>query len=290
MTLKHKNTSRWAKRILKRGLQAHANDGVREAIAEQLQAHNALTRKIHSANMSSSDDESSEEEGDGDSPLVDPASGLSSRTKLLTKAKAATLSALEGDAEAEIPTTGLFALPFMVRTYPLCSIKTCLDHAVRCAVSGCFCPIGRVHLLFVTRLTIALQTRAIEKKRKEAQDTAAALLKQLEAAEDDDAALEDERDETARESSKSGKLVFGSSRASSKHQRKGDQNDRLQCNGGSGSEAGSESDEERGASPSTTAGTNRQEAREEVNLAEKPDGWDLHHAGLVCIVLGLTVQ
>jgi U3 small nucleolar RNA-associated protein 14 len=46
MTLKHRNTSKWAKRALKRGLETHVEDGTREAIAEQLRMHAALTRKV----------------------------------------------------------------------------------------------------------------------------------------------------------------------------------------------------------------------------------------------------
>jgi hypothetical protein len=117
MTLKHKNTSRWAKRILKRGLKEH-EDGSREAIAEQLRTHSMLTRKIQSAKMSSSSEESSsEEEGDeGDEGL---AVGGKTRARLIAKAKMATVLALQGDGEAEIPTTGLFALPFMVNLQSL---------------------------------------------------------------------------------------------------------------------------------------------------------------------------
>ncbi|CAM6036547.1 unnamed protein product [Sphagnum compactum] len=144
MTLKHKNTSRWAKRILKRGLKEH-EDGSREAIAEQLHTHSMLTRKIQSAKMSSSSEESSsEEEGDeGDEGL---AVGGKTRSRLIAKAKMATVLALQGDGEAEIPTTGLFALPFM--------------------------------------------TRAIERKRKESQDEALAVLEQLEEAERGDAVFD----------------------------------------------------------------------------------------------------
>lgn len=169
MTLKHKNTSRWAKRILKRGLKEH-EDGSWEAIAEQLRTHSMLTRKIQSVKMSSSSEESSsEEEGDeGDEGL---AVGGKTRARLLAKAKMATVLALQGDGEAEIPTTGLFALPFM--------------------------------------------TRAIERKRKESQDEALAVLEQLEEAEQGDAVFDKNinvgraEDDKAWGTSHSGRLGFG---------------------------------------------------------------------------------
>lgn len=110
MTLKHKNTSRWAKRILKRGLKAH-EDGTRDAILEQLRAHSMLTKKVQSATMSSSDESSSEDDKEDDE--VGTAGGR--KSKILAKSKAATLEALQFDTEAEIPKSGLFALPFMVR-------------------------------------------------------------------------------------------------------------------------------------------------------------------------------
>ncbi|CAG8470267.1 16827_t:CDS:10 [Acaulospora morrowiae] len=58
MTLKHKNTSKWAKQILKHG---NNDQGSRQAIAEQLQRHEELKRKIHDL---SSDEESSDVQSD----------------------------------------------------------------------------------------------------------------------------------------------------------------------------------------------------------------------------------
>ena len=115
MTLKHKNTSKWAKRIIQRGLKAK-DDGTREAIAEQLRAHTSLTRKMHSTDIASSSDDSSDDE-DAALDVIEATDGLPSKqkTKLLAKTKMETLKVLEGDAEAEIPTSGLFSLPFMVR-------------------------------------------------------------------------------------------------------------------------------------------------------------------------------
>lgn len=110
MTLKHKNTSRWAKRILKRGLKAH-EDGTRDAIMEQLRAHSMLTKKIENANSSGSEG-SSGSSSSSDEEEEDNEDGRG-RSKLLAKAKAKTFEALQFD-EAEAPKTGLFALPFMV--------------------------------------------------------------------------------------------------------------------------------------------------------------------------------
>ncbi|KAG0563345.1 hypothetical protein KC19_8G023100 [Ceratodon purpureus] len=112
MTLKHKNTSRWARRILKRGLKAH-EDGSRDAIMEQLRAHSMLTKKIQSADFSDSEassSSSSDEEGDEEAAATGKG-----KSKMLAKAKAATFEALQFDEEAEAPKTGLFALPFMAR-------------------------------------------------------------------------------------------------------------------------------------------------------------------------------
>jgi U3 small nucleolar RNA-associated protein 14 len=115
MTLKHKNSSRWAKRILKRGLNPE-NGGTRDAINEQLRTHAALTRKIHSANLTDSDDGSSD--SDQETEDADGMSGLvldkTSKSKVLAKAKVATLKALQDGVEEDLPTSGIFSLPFMV--------------------------------------------------------------------------------------------------------------------------------------------------------------------------------
>jgi hypothetical protein len=55
--------SKWAKRVLKRGLEKQ-DEGTRAAIAEQLHLNTLLSRKIHSMNESSSNDESSSEDDD----------------------------------------------------------------------------------------------------------------------------------------------------------------------------------------------------------------------------------
>lgn len=125
MTLKHKNSSRWARRILKRGLNASENDGTRDAIAEQLRTHAALTRKIQSANLSDSDEASTDSEEEAE----DAVSGLilegNGKSKVLAKAKVATLKALEEGEGEDLPTSGLFSLPFMVSTVRMFPVRKC---------------------------------------------------------------------------------------------------------------------------------------------------------------------
>lgn len=107
MTLKHKNSSKWAKRILKRGFKAQ-DEGTRTAIAEQLQQHALLTRKMNTMNENSSSDETS----DDDSNELSLGSDGEGVSKLLNKAKQKTIKAME--EEDEMPKSGVFALPFMV--------------------------------------------------------------------------------------------------------------------------------------------------------------------------------
>ncbi|KAL0437911.1 UNVERIFIED_CONTAM: putative protein C57A7.06 [Sesamum latifolium] len=109
MTLKHKNSSRWAKRILQRGLQVQ-DEATREAFGEQLSRHAALARKINSVKESSSSDDSSDDY-DSDDMLASP--DEDAKSKLLMKAKEKTLKVLEGDEE--LPKSGVLSLPFMVR-------------------------------------------------------------------------------------------------------------------------------------------------------------------------------
>ena len=128
MLLKHKNTSRWAKRAIKKGL-AHL-PGTKEAIAEQLRIGQELKRKIGIGgerrggggddgddddgyySTDASDDSEDDRKDDGLS--ADPAE----RRRQLAKAKAQTLKALQdgvGTMEEAANKGGLFALPFMAR-------------------------------------------------------------------------------------------------------------------------------------------------------------------------------
>ncbi|KAJ8898612.1 hypothetical protein K2173_004225 [Erythroxylum novogranatense] len=108
LTLRHKNSSRWAKRILERGLNVQ-DEGTRAALAEQLHQHSLLTRKMNSMKDNSSSDESTDEEDDEDLAGSDEAAA----SKLLTKAKEKTVKVLEEDDEQ--PSSGVLSLPFMVR-------------------------------------------------------------------------------------------------------------------------------------------------------------------------------
>uniref|UniRef100_A0ACD6AI79 Uncharacterized protein n=1 Tax=Avena sativa TaxID=4498 RepID=A0ACD6AI79_AVESA len=106
MTLKHKNNSKWAKRILKRGLSVQ-DEGTRDAITAQLQQHALLTRKMNSLkNDSSSSDESSDDDDDNDD-------GSNLEAKLLNRGKEKIRKVVEEDNA--IPKSGVFSLPFMER-------------------------------------------------------------------------------------------------------------------------------------------------------------------------------
>lgn len=111
MTLRHKNKSKWAKHVLKLGLNAR-DEGTRAAITEQLHLHATLTRKMNTMKegSSSSDDSSDEDDVDGDPSSLDQ----NASSNLLAKAKEKTLKVLEEDDE--VPNSGLLSLPFMVFT------------------------------------------------------------------------------------------------------------------------------------------------------------------------------
>ncbi|XP_031256151.1 U3 small nucleolar RNA-associated protein 14 homolog A [Pistacia vera] len=110
MTLKHKNSSKWAKRILKRGLNAQ-DEGTRAALAEQLHQHALLTRKMNSMKDSSSSSGSGSDEEDVDRNSAD--SEEDGASNLFAKAKEKTLKVLE--EEDEVPNSGVLSLPFMMR-------------------------------------------------------------------------------------------------------------------------------------------------------------------------------
>jgi U3 small nucleolar RNA-associated protein 14 len=107
MTLRHKNQSKWAQRIVKRGLDAQ-DEGTRVAMAEQLHQHALLTRKMKTMKDSSSSDDSSDEEDSEN----EGGSDQDEASKLLAKARDKTMQVLEGDDE--VPDSGVLSLPFMV--------------------------------------------------------------------------------------------------------------------------------------------------------------------------------
>ena len=114
MTLKHKNTSKWAKRILKRRLSVQ-DEGTRAAIAAQLQQNALLTRKMNSMKDDSSSEGSSDDDDDDENDL---------EAKILNRGKEKILKVLEEDKE--IPNSGVFSLPFMVHFHYPCPLCICL--------------------------------------------------------------------------------------------------------------------------------------------------------------------
>ncbi|XP_034229675.1 U3 small nucleolar RNA-associated protein 14-like, partial [Prunus dulcis] len=111
MTLRHKGSSKWTKRIKERGIDVQ-DEGTRTAIAEQQHLHALLTRKMNSmkdGSSSSSDDTSDEDDVD----VYSAGSDQARASKLLEKAKEKTLNLL--DEDDEVPKSGVLSLPFMVR-------------------------------------------------------------------------------------------------------------------------------------------------------------------------------
>ena len=120
MTLKHRNTGKWAKRMISRGLNVKY-DGPKAAIAEQLQMNANLSRKMNSMRDGSSSDESDDEEEFRDGSDEDT-------LRLIAKAKEKTLKALEDD---ELPNAVLMSLPFMV-IFAFCFLITILVYLILC--------------------------------------------------------------------------------------------------------------------------------------------------------------
>lgn len=113
MTLRHKSTSKWSKRIKERGLDAQ-DEGTRAAVAEQQHLHALLTRKMNSMKDSSS---SSSEESSDDAEFDEDSSEQGRTSRLLKEAKEKTLNVL--NEEDEVPNSGLLSLPFMVSIFTL---------------------------------------------------------------------------------------------------------------------------------------------------------------------------
>jgi U3 small nucleolar RNA-associated protein 14 len=122
MLLKHKNTSRWAKRAIRKGL-AHL-PGTKEAIAEQLRLGQELRRKIGiggegGGGGGGEDDEANSDSetdaSDSDDDDAAPLDATQARRKQLAKAKTLTLKALEQGEQDTEEQGGLFALPFMAK-------------------------------------------------------------------------------------------------------------------------------------------------------------------------------
>lgn len=107
LTLKHKNTSKWAKHALQRGFH-RLDDSTKTALSEQNRISEALRRKVNYQDESE-DYSSSEEESDNSQ---DKGKAMQ---KVNNKAKADVLKLLEENPDAEAPKKGLFSLPFMKR-------------------------------------------------------------------------------------------------------------------------------------------------------------------------------
>jgi U3 small nucleolar RNA-associated protein 14 len=115
LTLKHKNSSRWARRALKRGVDV-MDAGTKAALAEQMALGAALRRRVEGRGSGSGSDGSggstSASDGEGGG-----GGGMSAKGRREAAAILSGLSApLEEGAGAEGGAkTGLFALPFMRR-------------------------------------------------------------------------------------------------------------------------------------------------------------------------------
>ncbi|CAL6397470.1 unnamed protein product [Bathycoccus prasinos] len=111
--LKHRNTSRWAKRAIKKGI-AHL-PGTREAMAEQHRLAQQLKQKVYAPGDETSDDDgtNSSSESESDSEDEDPEQR---RKRAKQKALDALYQANGGDEDMpEGLSKGVFALPFMKR-------------------------------------------------------------------------------------------------------------------------------------------------------------------------------
>jgi len=113
--LRHKNTSRWAQRAIKKGI-AHL-PGTREIMQEQLRIGQQLKQKLEGVRTTTGDgDESTDAESDGSDDDGDGVDDPVAERKRRLKAKAAAIKAMEdGEAEIEGENESLFKLPFMAR-------------------------------------------------------------------------------------------------------------------------------------------------------------------------------
>ena len=117
MLLRHKNTSRWAKRAIKKGI-AHLA-GTREKLQEQLRVGQRLKEKIEGSRGTTSDGDDDDESTDAESDDDDGGDGANdpvAERKRRLKAKAAALKAIEeGEDAVDGADESLFKLPFMAR-------------------------------------------------------------------------------------------------------------------------------------------------------------------------------
>ncbi len=108
LTLKHKNTSQFIRRAIKRGAK-HPDEGTREAIAEQLRIGQEIRRKVHAfRDKDSSDSSDGSDDDSSDDERRDE--------RLSRKLASAARDVLEGDGPGNGAEKGLMALPFMKRS------------------------------------------------------------------------------------------------------------------------------------------------------------------------------
>ncbi|EFJ43959.1 hypothetical protein VOLCADRAFT_121361 [Volvox carteri f. nagariensis] len=129
LTQRHRNSSRWARRVLKRG-QLQLDAGTKAALAEQLQLGQQLKRKIEGrkdgdgsgdsdASTSASDSDNNNDDGD-DGDAGRGGGGAGGRSRQSSKVRSAALELLAGGGALELegdnaPKKGILALPFMKR-------------------------------------------------------------------------------------------------------------------------------------------------------------------------------
>lgn len=115
MTLRHKSSSKWTKRIKERGFDIQ-DEGTRAAVAEQQHMHALLTRKRNSMRDSSSS--SGSEDSSDEDDIIENVAGTDQcrASRLLREAKEKTLKVLNEDDE--VPNSGLLSLPFMASFCP----------------------------------------------------------------------------------------------------------------------------------------------------------------------------
>ncbi|EGZ27017.1 hypothetical protein PHYSODRAFT_553738 [Phytophthora sojae] len=105
LTLKHRNTSKWVKHQLRRGIQA--DDATRSAIADQLRRGEELRRKMNAVDSDDDDmdDDDDDEEGDAASRLQ----------KRLEKQASALVTEIDADSAEAGKKRGLQGMKFMQR-------------------------------------------------------------------------------------------------------------------------------------------------------------------------------
>ncbi|KAG7394736.1 U3 small nucleolar RNA-associated protein 14 A [Phytophthora boehmeriae] len=109
LTLKHRNTSKWVKHQLRRGI--NADDATRSAIADQLRRGEELRRKMNAVD---SDDEDMDDDDDDDDD-DDEGDAASRLQKRLEKQASALVTEIDDDATEAGKKRGLQGMKFMQR-------------------------------------------------------------------------------------------------------------------------------------------------------------------------------